>query len=150
VLHRDYQKYVENQKVERDFVKRFFEDHNIKANIYLLMDDVIAIEPTAEDKEEHGAYLANCKYAYNLKQFNKRSRIGKNYVERKEKEGLKLIRKPNLILYMRTGGGRFRTRLFEQNGLLYCSIEADDLREIPDGFTEIKGSEFMKILEDAV
>ena len=46
--------------------------------------------------------------------------------------------------------GKFKTRLFDIDDVLYCSIECgsvDDI-ECPEGMKRIKTSEFYKIVED--
>ena len=44
--------------------------------------------------------------------------------------------------------GRSSTRLFSYQGELYCSIEADRIGVPENTFTEIKGSDFFKIIEE--
>jgi len=46
--------------------------------------------------------------------------------------------------------GKFKTRLFDIDDVLYCSIECGNVNDIecPEGMERIKTSEFYKIVED--
>lgn len=59
--------------------------------------------------------------------------------------------KPQLFYYMKDLIGRWRERLFDFDGKLYCSIESEREEEIetPEWADEMKASEFYKILEES-
>jgi hypothetical protein len=44
--------------------------------------------------------------------------------------------------------GHSSSRLFDYKGILYCSFSADQIEMNSDTFTEIKGSEFYKVMEE--
>ena len=44
--------------------------------------------------------------------------------------------------------GKSSSRLFDCNGVLYCSFSANQIEMPVDTFTEIKGSEFYKVMEE--
>lgn len=44
--------------------------------------------------------------------------------------------------------GKSSSRLFDYNGVLYCSFSANQIEMPVDTFTEIKGSEFYKVMEE--
>ncbi|WFR64172.1 hypothetical protein P9222_08345 [Paenibacillus amylolyticus] len=59
-----------------------------------------------------------------------------------------MLRKPYVPFYFRGfGGGRIRSRLFEIDGTVYCSLDPFE-GDPPEGFVEMKASEFFKVIED--
>ncbi|MNO75226.1 hypothetical protein D3C76_662560 [compost metagenome] len=148
ILHKDWFDYKNNSKAVRELVREFFESHGIGATEYYVTDDEIHIVPNESDTEAFGSLL--CAPIENgLQKFKKSSAISKAWVRALQDAGLKVLRRPMLILYFRSfGGGRFRSRIFDQNGILYCSIDPV-VGEAPKGLVEIKASEFYKIIEEA-
>jgi hypothetical protein len=58
--------------------------------------------------------------------------------------------RPTVPLYFKTFFGRSRSRLFLYKDNVYCSMQADvDSIDTPEGFIEMKGSEFFRIIEEA-
>lgn len=145
ILHRDYYKYLSNQKEVDALVQSFVKEHEIEAEHYHASADCIYIVPTDADNEKFknvlGAAISN-----GLQKFKGSSKIHKAWIKMLKEKDLKVLYQPRVIFYLRHEGGKFRSRLFEQDGALYCSFEPAPL-EIPQGFVEMKASEFYKILE---
>ena len=47
-----------------------------------------------------------------------------------------------------TNEGHSSSRLFDYKGIVYCSFSADQIKMPSETFTEIKGSEFYKVMEE--
>ena len=81
-----------------------------------------------------------------LRFFKKNSFINKEWVKRAV--GLKNVRKPSPAWYNNYMMGHSSSRLFDYKGVVYCSFSADQIEMPSDTFTEIKGSEFYKVMEE--
>ena len=145
-LHKEWFEYKENALAVRKLANSFFNQKNIGATEYYAADDAIYIVPTDEDKENFKSVLLK-PLENGLCQFRKSSKINKAWVQALKDAELSVDRKPMVILYFRFGGGRYKSRLFDQGEKLYCSIDPAD-GEPPEGFVEMKASEFYKIVED--
>ncbi|WP_251316683.1 hypothetical protein [Flintibacter muris] len=132
---------VPNKKIVDDFFKEF----GIEADLYCQNSTVIGIVPTENDKIKFAKQLCSKETDEGLRFFLKNSAINKEWVKRAV--GLKNVHKPSpawLNKYM----GRSSSRLFDHNGILYCSFSANQIEMPSDVFTEIKGSEFYKVMEE--
>ncbi len=144
-LHKEWIEYKENDRRVREQFKKFAGEQGISADEYYVADDSVFIVPTEADKEKFGNALLR-PLENGLCQFRKASKVSKAWVQGLKDADLKVIRKPMLMLYLKARQGRFRSRLFDQDGSVYCSMDpcGDDT---PEGFQEMKGSEFYKLLE---
>lgn len=146
-LYKDWFDYQKNAADVNAVVKSFMNKHNIGSNKYYAADDAIFIIPTAADNETYKTVL--CSPLENgLRKFRTTSKIGKAWVNELKAANLKVVRKPMVIMYFRSfKGGKYRSRIFDQDGCLYCSIDPVD-GDPPKGFVEMKASEFYKIVEE--
>lgn len=67
-----------------------------------------------------------------------------------QKIGIKTTCKPIPMLYI-SGCLSGRTRLFDENGIIYCSIDSEEMNAVtvmPPHWKEIKKSDFYKIIEE--
>lgn len=145
-LHNDWITYKANRKEIREIANAFKASQGIEATGHYVSSDAIYIVPTENDRTKFGKVL--CKPGNeNLQLFRKNSKIGKAWVALMRERGLKVLHKPPLPFYFpRFSGGRYRSRLFDIDGELYCSLDpAGDV--VPEGFTEMKASEFYKLVE---
>lgn len=104
------------------------------------------INPTPEDKKKFGTEFM----MYEPGKFKKTSRLCKEWVNLCKEKGIKGLSKPNPIFYFCMN--RFiehisYSRLFDLDGVIYCSFSTDDDFTAPDGLTEIKASKFYTIME---
>ncbi|MFK7696428.1 hypothetical protein [Paenibacillus sp. HJGM_3] len=146
-LHQHWFAYKENSKLVRDFVKKFTSENGIESDEYYAADDALYIVPSGNDAENFKNILG-AQHDNGLRKIKSTSKIGKTWVKSLKESGLEVKRKPMVIMYCKVMGGRYRSRLFDQNRILYCSI--DPAPEVtPTGFVEMKASEFFKIIEDS-
>lgn len=145
-LHGDWFNYRTNRKVIRELVEEFKASQGIEASGHYVASNSIYIVPTENDLINFGKSL--CKPEdENLQMFRKNSKIGKAWAALMKEKGLKVLHKPPVPIYFpRFSGGRYRSRLFDIDGIVYCSLDpAGDV--IPEGFIELKASEFWKLVE---
>lgn len=147
-LHKDYFEYKNNAKRIKELVNEFTDKHTIETHLYYPSNSGIAIVPTKNDKELFDKML-NKSVGEGLRFFKKNSKISKDWINLLDINNIKVINKPMVGFYIRGLLGKHRTRLFDVEGILYCSVDTD-VQEIncPEGFTEIKASEFYKVIEE--
>jgi hypothetical protein len=146
-LYKDYFKYIENRKAVHEHVKRFFDKHEIKAQYYDCLGNWLYIKPTEEDLKVFGSML--CQAELNgLRCFKENSKIGRAWAKSLQETNLKVLSKPQILLYLDHYIPRCRYRLFRVGTVLYGSIETDSEFTLPEGFEEIKASEFYQKLEE--
>ena len=143
-LHKDYFEYEQNRKEINERVIKFFNLAGIEANEYYCSSNSLSIVPTAKDEEKFkGQFYA--KSNSNLKTFKATSGIGKawaNYIA-----GYKVLSRPLPQFYFDILS-KAQYRLFDIDNILYCSYASKYDFKTPQGFEEIKGSEFFKAIED--
>lgn len=145
-LRKEYFEYRKNLKIINEKVKLFTEKHGIEANGYCAYDDLFMISPTEKDSEKFRGVLAN-PYENGITPFKKSSKINKDWIKTLKENNLKVLHKPDLWEYFYVRGS-FSTRLFDVDKVVYASMRADMDIKTPEGFTEIKASEFYKIIEE--
>ena len=144
-LYEDYCAWHDSIASNKKIVDDFFKEVGIEATLYLPSVNAIGIVPTDSDREKFAKQLCSKETDEGLRFFKKNSTVHKEWIKRAVE--LKNLYKPSpawLNKYM----GRSSSRLFDYNGVIYCSFSAEQI-EMPEGvFTEIKGSEFYKIMEE--
>ena len=111
--------------------------------------DQLGIIPMGKDKETFEPHFTKAVKDGGLRLFRKNSIINSQWQAAAKKAGLQFVRRPSpcwdLDLHFR---GSFR--MFEHNGKLYLSLEtpAELGAKVHDDLTEIKGSEFWRIIEE--
>jgi hypothetical protein len=143
-LHTKYFAYKENLKTVNEDVKDFMLSHGIKSTEYWCSSTQFAIVPTEEDIKSFSRHLRQGKDKNGLRLFRKDSFITKEWTEK----NIKVLDKPH-TMFSFSGNGRSSSRLFDINGILYCSRESEYDFECLEQFHEIKASEFFKVIEDA-
>lgn len=148
-VHKDYFEYRENVKIINEHFKKFTDQYNITSHQYFVNNEIIYIVPNAEDLEKFNSLLKQ-DIGNGLRPFKKNSTIGKAWVKSLKDNNLKVLRKPDTMWYFKEfHGGKFSTRLFDIDGVIYSSFRCEsDSLDCPKGFKEIKASEFYKIIED--
>lgn len=148
-LNRDYWSYVKNAKEVNELVKAFMAKHHIETNYYAPTDEKLYIQPTDADEKKFDSVLSQ-PIENGLRAFKKNSAIGKDWVKSLNEKGLKVLHRPFVPMYFHGVYGHLRSRLFDINGTVYCSIEGEFSQlDTPKGFEEMKASEFFKIIEDS-
>jgi hypothetical protein len=144
-LHTDYFSWLENAKKVNKIVNKFMNEMNIETDKYHASESNFYIVPTAKDIETFGKYLTK-PIEHRLRKFKSNSKINKRWLDMLEEEKIRILRKPDVRFYFNSSG-RTRSRLFDIDGVLYTSIEPYT-GDVPKGFTELKASEFFKVIED--
>lgn len=146
-LHSQYFKWKQNMHDVNEHIKAFFAKHEIEANKYAPYKNALYIEPTENDKIKFFKML--CKETKNgLCKFKDSSAIRKAWSNLIYENKLEILHKPMVGFYFSTIG-HSSSRIFDYDGVLYCSIEAETMG-IPSndkGIIEIKASEFYKVIE---
>ena len=141
-LHQEYMDYVENNKTMREISHEFLIDNNIDTKEYASTKDTFYIVPTEKDIEDFGKFL--CKEVDGvLRAFKVKSKIGKAWRDNLNEKGVQ----PYLMMYFNVYGNT-SSRLFAINDEVYCSFKSEYNFDNPEGFIELKASEFFKIVED--
>lgn len=147
-LQRDFIAYKNNAKVLRELIIEFNTTHGIKSGVYYATDEALYIIPTESDLEKHSSVLC-APIEEGLRKFKVNSRIGKAWVKGLKDKNLSVLRKPPVAFYFpRFGGGRIQSRIFEIDGVVYCSMNPCEESQI-SGMVEMKASEFFKVIEES-
>lgn len=146
-LRKDYLEHKESVEKVRELIIKFFDTHGITADKYYVNNKYLHIVPTEEDKEKFSNQL--CKPKDGLYRFRANSKINRAWVRTLEANEVQVISRPMVPLYFdRYWGRKMQSRLFEIDGVVYCSFNADGEFKPTDKLKEIKASEFFKVIED--
>ena len=146
-LYKEYMGYKKNLKQMREIAIKFLEEHDIEANEYSYNSLVFYIIPTEKDKEKFKTVLGKT-VENGTKPFKKNSKIGKAWINTLKENNIEPLHKPIVGWFFKNHVGKMRSRLFDINEIVYCSYKVEGDINTPEGFTEIKASEFWKIIED--
>lgn len=145
-LGANYLKYKSDSALLYNTYLDFAKENGIASDGVYLTAQRLWIKPTKEDKEKFSSEFM----MYEEGQFKKTSQLCKKWIELCAKKGIKGLAKPNPLFYFNTKDilcYKYRSRLFDLDDKIYCSFEMDNDFIAPDGLTEIKASEFYKIME---
>ena len=136
-----WSRYKEDLEKLNDAYKQIPEEYEIESDNYYVTIYTLKVSTTENDKKKFSKSL--CKDG---ESFKKNSIIAKRFMMLIGEKGITSVIKPNFFGY--GFGCRYSSRLFEQDGILYGSVEnSTNEFEIPHGFKEIKASEFYKVVE---
>ncbi len=121
-LYSDYFTWKENRKQVAKHVEKFMIEHGIISREYYASQRLLYIVPTQEDLEKFNKVLSK-DTGNGLRPFKQNSKIGKAWIQSVEESGLKILPKPTPLLYFENIYGKYKTRLFDINGTVYCSID---------------------------
>jgi len=145
-LYQEYMDYLVSDRTMREISHEFLTNNNIDTKEYASTKDTFYIVPTEKDIENFDKIL--CKELENgLRAFKVKSKIGKAWKEILKDKGVQPLHKPMLILYFNVYGST-ASRLFSIDDKVYCSFKSEYNFTNPEGFIELKASEFYKIVED--
>lgn len=147
-LKKDYTEYIKNTIDINKIVKEFMKTQEIETKGYCPRNKYLFITPTAKDEETFKTQLCKSVLDDGLRRFKKNSEVNKAWVETLTLNNIKVVDKPFIPFYFKKVLGSVRSRLFEINGNVYCSLEHPEDFETPKGMEEMKASEFFKIIED--
>lgn len=141
-LHADYFAWKGNHKKILDAIEKVREEFGIETKQFYLDQKRLHIHPSENDSKKFKDMMKKGGWG----EFKKNSEPSKMWVELVK--DILQFKKPQLFYYFDMLGHRWRERLFDIDGKLYGSIESDQEVKMPDFVTEIKASEFYKIIED--
>lgn len=141
-LYKDYFNHKKSEKEIYSAYKRVCEEFGIESNQFFLSKNSFSIIPTDKDKEKFNSVLKKTNYG----EFKKNSAPSKMWISLVK--DIHNFDKPRLIYYFELLGHTWRERLFDKENVLYCSVESDRDIKTPNFVTEIKASEFYKVIED--
>lgn len=162
----DYDSYIDLLNRQKDFVNKFCKDNNIEANEYLVRgngfvnqpfkecskkDISFSIIPTANDLNNFSKMLTKPD-KYELFSFKKNSKIAKDFAQKCIDEQIVInLYSPKPRDYFKSMSYMaYSYQQFEYDDTFYIMIKSEYLEEddTPDGFVEIKMSEFYKVKEE--
>lgn len=144
--YKEYFDYLEADEACRKAVKKFIEENNIHTEHYAVFGGALWIDNNQENREKYGNQLKK-DGDDGLAAFKKTSKIGRAWTGL----GIKEVHKPHVSFFFVDPSYSSRTRLFHVGEKLYCSIDCMNRStkvKTPQGFIEMKASEFFKIIED--
>lgn len=147
-LNKDYFDWKENLKTVNNHVKKFSKENGIESKEYYATDEMFYIVPTENDSKTFNNSFLKQEFDDGLKAFKKNSIIRKAWVKSLKEKNIKILHKSYADVYFEHCYGKFTTRLFDVDSVVYLSINNEYELETPEGMTEIKASEFYKIVED--
>lgn len=147
-LINDYKEWeIDDLKIQEAFVqlKKEFE---IESNEYYANSERLVFKLKDSDYKKFKKDLM----ANSTERFKIKSPQNKRWLELMKEKGIKGLRKPFIKDYLHTGciGGKMWSNLFEIESVLYGYFETEFEKKIspPEGFIEIKASQYYKIIED--
>lgn len=144
-LHSDYFAWVDYRNTAIETANDLFKEFGVEATRYSFGREYLSIDATENDLkkfvDQFKKYKSDCGFCV----FKKTAPISREWKKRTEK--IPIMHKPFVSSYFKNALGKMRTRLFDVNGVVYCSMECDLKFEPTDKLTEIKASEFFKIIE---
>lgn len=147
-LYREWFKFDDNRKRLNAAYNDFCKEMTIESNEYGIEWNALYIKPTEKDLKQFASQFQVKDYGDGARQFKKNSKVYKAWIKKLEDRNLEIISKPSMWHYF-GAYGRSNSRIFDDNnGNVYCSIEAEYLEKKIEGVTEIKASEFFKVIED--
>lgn len=135
-------KYKENRQMVNEKIKEFFQAAGIETHGYYCNKNQLWLIPTVHDKKKFAGQICAQSGEEGLRRFKKRSEINQSCVA--FIADAKII-EPYMFIYF--DGLYGPGRLFFDGDMLYCFGEVDDGTPVPDGLTEIKGSEFFAVIK---
>lgn len=132
---------ADRKKIANAFIE-VRKKYGIESHEFYPSKKCFQIVPTSNDSKKFSDSLKKTSYG----EFKKNSEISKAWIDLAK--DIEHMEKPRLIFYFDLLGRHWKERLFDIDGVLYCSIESDREVSTPDFAEEMKASEFYKIVED--
>ncbi|MGX8711657.1 MAG: hypothetical protein ACQGTM_15600 [bacterium] len=149
-LFKEYFDWLENEKATREFACNFAKRHDLPT---LISYDNTTFSIIL-DKNRPNPFKSQLKKLCTwtekgeLYDFKMNSPIGKAWIEELKAAKLKVLRRPLAMIYFSTPCGRWGWELFEYGDRLYLKTTSECEPNVPHGMTEIKGSEYYKVVEE--
>ena len=141
-LHTVYFLWKEDKKKIKEAIQEVCKKFGIEAKEYYIRRDRLHIVPTQNDIEKFSDMMTKNDYGV----FKKTSEPSKMWIELVK--DIQHFNKPRLFSYIHFHAHKWSENLFDIDGILYGLLKDVDEVNLPDFVTEIKASEFYKIIED--
>lgn len=141
-LYSDYFAWLKDKDKVANAVKTVCEEFEIQTRQFYLVKERFEIVPTENDYAKFKGLMMKSDYGA----FKKNSPVSKRW--RELIKDIDHFKKPQLFYYFPLLGYSWRERLFNVEQTLYGSIESDGEIQLEDFVTEIKASEFYKVVEE--
>ena len=142
-VYKEYMKYEKFVDAISKAFSDFADQHGIKATKFYTYTSVLHIFPEKEDIERFGDSMTKTEFG----RFKKSSELSQKWVAKCKELGLVEVRKP-FVPFLFNAIAKSSWRLFSIKDDVYCTYESTSKFDAPECFTEIKASEFYKIMED--
>ncbi|CAB1251463.1 conserved protein of unknown function [Ruminococcaceae bacterium BL-6] len=147
LLRKDYMNCLQNMKEVNIFAKKFMEDRGIETHKYSCDNNAFYIIPTDKDLVNYSKMLMN-DIGNGLRRFKKNSKIAKAWIQTVKNNNIKILEIPYVPSCFKNTYGHTRSNLFMIDNVVYCCFEIEHDFETPEGMTEIKASEYYRVIED--
>lgn len=141
-LYKDYFAHEEDEPKIVSAFKEVCEKFGIETKEFYMIKNKFWIVPTVNDEEKFSEMMKKTNYG----EFKKNSEVSKMWVDLVK--DIEHFEKPKLFYYFDLLGHRWKERLFHIGEKLYCSIESDGEFSTPGFATEMKASDFYKVIEN--
>ena len=142
-LYKDYFAWKNDEPKVVELFKKIKELYGIESNEVYISRNFFKIVPTQNDMEKFSSMMKKTSYG----EFKKNSEASKYWMN--GIKSIENIEKPRLYYYFDLLGNKWSEMIFDVEGKLYCSIKSDGDVITPYFSTEIKASEFYKIIEES-
>ena len=150
-IYKEYFDWWNNLDVVTESFKKFKKLTGIESEEFCISTDLI-IKPTENDLVKFEKEFLKNEISDGLKQFKKNSSIQKAWTNFINGGHIKLIKKPSTIFdFTKVFFLRGSSNLFHWKDKLYTKISSENFYEdfeVPEGYEQIKASEYYKIEEE--
>lgn len=140
-LYEDYFKWLEDREKLLDIFDEIKKKYGFEADSFYPSKYDFRVKPTRNDLEKFKEMFKKTDYGC----FKKNTDISKEW--RTAVSRLEHIERPRMFNYFRLLGYRWKEKILHVEEKLYISIESDGDIEVPEFATEMKASEFYRIIE---
>jgi len=147
-LYKQWFEFDDNRKILNETYNEFCKKVGIESIKYAVAWNGLYIIPTEKDTELFGSQLQVKDHGDGAKRFKGNSKVYRAWIKRLKEKNIEIVSKPDMWHYF-GAYGRSSSRIFDdEKGNVYCSITAECLEKNFKGVTEMKASEFYKVIED--
>lgn len=147
-LREEYFQWKNNRVQMIEIAKNFMDENNIETSKYANDSKTFYIVPSSNDIIKFGDSLCKEELHSGLRKFKKTSSVGKAWIALLKEKQITPRYKPFVGIYFKNTFGKHSSRLFDIDNVIYCSFSGEFEIDTPEGFEEIKASEFYKVIED--
>ena len=142
-IEAQYDEAISNEEIMRQAFVQMKEEYGISTKEFYLSRERFYIVYDHVDREKFRDQMTQGG------EFKKASAMNKRWLELLKEKGITKVAKPHLALIIDHDLGRCGSTMFKIDEVLYGSFETNgNFIDLPEGWVELKASEYYKILED--